>query len=244
MAAANFTRLFSNSGLLSTGMKSTMLVALLFLLIGCGGTSPQLTPATHQTITAAQVFSNVAETWAFQDGYGDLMQIDVQPVDANHTIWHYTKNADRAYWMPNGQSAELYFFLERDSSGAWYSTGGHIIAPFGFPWDTTVPRPAQDFIYATTSTPGHPRPYLILADSGKGVDTVFLDTAGPDTPWITEMSAENGFLVSEQWEGSCPNQAHEKWSFKPGAGLWKVEPFTQGDCNNPTDPKLVMVRIN
>lgn len=46
MATTNFTRLFSNSGLLSTGMKSTIL-ALLFLLIGCGGSKfqpPQLAP--------------------------------------------------------------------------------------------------------------------------------------------------------------------------------------------------------
>jgi hypothetical protein len=37
MAKPNFTRIFSNSGLLSTGMKSTMLVLLLSLLVGCGG---------------------------------------------------------------------------------------------------------------------------------------------------------------------------------------------------------------
>jgi hypothetical protein len=36
MATSNFTRLFSNSGLLSTCMKSTTL-ALLFVLVGCGG---------------------------------------------------------------------------------------------------------------------------------------------------------------------------------------------------------------
>jgi hypothetical protein len=51
MAAANFTRLFSNSGLLSTCMKSTTL-ALLLVLVGCGGRSnnPQQQPGPHPVV--------------------------------------------------------------------------------------------------------------------------------------------------------------------------------------------------
>jgi hypothetical protein len=241
MAAANFTRLFSNSGLLSTCMKSAIL-ALLFVIVGCGGNSPQLTPASNnETITAAQVFSNIAETWTFQNGYGDLTWIDVTPVDDSHTIWHYRKNADRAYWMPNGQSAELYFFIERDASGTWYSPGFHVIAPFGYPWDAT--HTPQDVTITNSTTPGLPRPYLILGDSGTGVSTSFSDFGTPNTAWITKMYVNNGFLVSEQWEGSCPTQTHERWWFKPGHGLWKVEPITQGNCFIPTDPQLIMVRV-
>jgi hypothetical protein len=66
------------------------------------------------------------------------------------------------YEDPTKPLTELYFFLEQDSTGAWYSTGGHIIAPNGFPWDLTVPRPPQDFTYSVTFDSSKPRPYLII----------------------------------------------------------------------------------
>jgi hypothetical protein len=224
-------------------LKSTLALSLILSLTifsGCGGNPANIVPATTP-IAASQVFSNIAETWTFQNGYGDISTIDVMPQADGSTVWHYLKNADRAYWMPDGKSAEIYFFLERDAAGTWYSTGGHIIAPFGFPWDSThVP---QDVTYLVPTDPGHPRPYLILGDSGVGVSTVFPDAGVLDNPWITEMYVQDGFLVSEQWEGACPNQTHEKWWFKPGRGLWKVEPLTQGNCFEPTDPQLAMTRI-
>lgn len=215
------------------------MLALLLSLIGCGGDSQQITPqAITSPIAAAQVFSNVAETWTFQNGFGDITWIDVMPQADGSSIWHYRKNADRSYWMPGGQSAELYFFLAKDSSGAWYSTGGHIIAPFGYPWDSThVP---QDFTYTVSGVPSHPRPYLILADSGTVDDTVFPDVGLATARWTTKMYVQDGFLISEQWEGPC---IHEKWWFKPGAGLWKVEPLDQGSCFD-VDPRLNMQRIS
>ncbi|MFL6314819.1 MAG: hypothetical protein ACJ71W_22160 [Terriglobales bacterium] len=244
MATNYFTRLFRYSGLLSTGMKSTMLVLALSLLVGCGGaTSPltsQLQPTATPTptpITAAEVFSNHAETWEFKNGYGDLTWIDVAPQPDGSTVWHYTKNAARAYWMPDGIDAEDYFDLEQDATGAWYSTGGRIIAPFGFPWDVT--HTPQDFTYATEGIAGHPRPYLILADSGITDDTIFPDITA-ETRWKTMMYVEKGMLISEQWEGPC---IHEKWYFAIGRGLVKVIPFDQGSCNG-TDPLLTMERIN
>lgn len=235
-AKTNFTRFFSNSGLLSAGMKSTL--TLLLLLVGCGGGSMTTAPATTQVaITSAQVFSNKAETWEFKNGYGELTWVDVSPQSDGSTIWHYHKNADRAYWMPDGKSAELYFFLAQDSSGAWYSTGGHIIARSGYPWDAT--HAPQDFTYATVGIDGHPRPYLILADSGTTDDTVFPDITA-ETRWKTMMYVEHGMLVSEQWEGPC---IHEKWYFAVGRGMVKVIPFDGGSCTG-LDPLLTMERIN
>jgi hypothetical protein len=243
MATANFTRLFSNSGLLSTCMKSTTL-ALLFVLVGCGGSSANLTPATAQSapIAASQVFGNIAETWTFQNGYGDISTIDVMPQADGSTVWHYLKNADRAYWAPGVSQAELYFYLAPDSNGQWYSTGGHIIFPIGCPWCSGP----LDLKYTVGLVPGLPRPYLIIGDSGTGVDTAYEDSSGPNgqVHWRTKMYVEDGFLISEQWEGDCPTQAHEKWWFKPGAGLWKVEPLTQGNCYIPTDPNLIVQRIS
>jgi hypothetical protein len=244
MASPILPRLFSNSRLHSAHMKSTMLVLLLSLLVGCGGTtSPvtsQLQPSATPTptpITSAQVFSNHAETWEFKNGYGDLTWIDVAPQPDGSTIWHYTKNADRAYWLPDCKSAEIYFDLAQDATGAWYSTGGHIIAPFGFPWDAT--HAPQDFTYTEIGIAGHPRPYLILADSGITDDTIFPDITA-ETRWKTMMYVENGMLISEQWEGPC---IHEKWYFAIGRGLVKVIPYDQGSCTG-TDPLLTMERVN
>jgi hypothetical protein len=139
--------------------------------------------------------------------------------------------------MEDGISATIDFFLERDSSGAWYSTGGHIVAPFGFPWDAT--HTPQDFTYTTVGIQGHPRPYLILADSGITDDTVFPDITA-ETRWKTMTYTENGMLVSEQWEGPC---IHEKWYFAIGRGLVKVIPFDNGGCST-LDPLETMERVN
>lgn len=205
------------------------------LLVACGGL-----PAEHPTpdvkILAAQVFSNHAETWDFRNGYGDLTWIDVEPQSDGSTVWHYHKNACRAYWMLNGCEAELWFKLSL-FDGRWYSTGGHISAPYGFPWDST--HTPQDFEYAVTGDPGMPRPYLILADSGTVDDTTFPDFDA-HTHWLTRMYVENGELISEQWEGPC---VHEKWHFAIGHGLVKVEPLDDGSCV-PADPRLIMTRIN
>jgi hypothetical protein len=223
------------------------LCAAVLALISCGGAQTSRFPKDGSTdspacltcpasISASQVFSNTAQTWTLQNGYGDLTWIDVMPQSDGSTIWHYHKNACRAYWMIGGCSAELWFKIAI-IDGKWYSTGGHIVAPLGFPWDTT--GTPQDFEYSVTGDPGMPRPYLIIADSGTNVDTTFPDF-GVHTRWKTSMYVENGELISEQWEGPC---VHEKWHFAIGRGLVKVEPLDDGSCV-PADPKLTMFRIN
>lgn len=172
----------------------------------------------------------------------------------HNTIWHYTKDQPCAYWMPNSvfyedptkPLTELYFFLSTDATyattGKWYSTGGHIIAPNGFPWDTTVPRPAQDFVYQVGSAaPGMPRPYLILADSGIRLDTQFDDEGSTTSRWSTYMTVDaQGCLASDQYEGL---RGHEKWHGCIGQGLVYIEVLNQGQLTN-VDPRLNLIRIN
>lgn len=227
-------------------MKSAILILLLSLLIGCRDVTPRATPTPTPVVTAAQVFSNIAETWTFKNGYGDLTSIDVAPQPDGSTIWHYTKNSDRAYWQPGIPQAELYFHMELDGN-QWYSPDFRVLFPLGCPyiWCGTGP---VDATFTNTTTPGLPRPYLIIANSGMTLNTTFTDFGTSNTRWETKAYVEqinlpvfSGFaLVSEQWEGPC---AHEKWYFAPGKGLIKVIPEDIGNCQD-ADPLLAMERIN
>lgn len=243
MATKNLSHSKGNSILMFS--KFVLCAAVLMLISACGGqmmpppTSPVMTgsgdcTANCPVITAASVFSNIAETWVFQNGYGDPTYIDVLPQPDGSTIWHYTKTFCRSYWTPGACRAELYFNLSL-IDGKWYSTGGHVMLPEGAPWN---PNPI-DFVYTVESDPGQPRPYLILADSGT-VDNTTLPDPSPGTRWTTKMYVQNGFLVSEQWEGAC---VHEKWWFQIGRGLVRVEPLDTGSCT-PADLNLIMHRVN
>lgn len=209
------------------------------LTIGCGGRAPGMLAApAGRIIIPDMVFSNRAETWTFQNGWGDLTWIDIRPDGEGKAVWHYRKNAARAYWTPGAGGAELWFKLERDASGRWYSTGGRISFPEGAPWDRPAPVP-REFDYAVEGDPGMPRPYLILAESGFEVNTTFPDDPGPHTRWRTRMYSEAGMLVSEQWEGEF---VHERWWFEPGRGMVRVEPLDLGN-GKPADSRLVMTRV-
>lgn len=195
----------------------------------------------------------IAHSWVQVLPQPDSLDVDGVTVIHN-TIWHYTKDQPCAYWMPNSvfyedptkPLSELYFFLSTDSTyattGKWYSTGGHIIAPNGFPWDMTVPRPSQDFIYQVGPAPtGMPRPYLILANSGIMLDTEFDDEGSTTSRWSTYMSVDTqNRLVSDQYEGI---RGHETWHFGGGAGMVYVEVLNQGQLTN-VDPRLNLIRVN
>ncbi|HET7871033.1 MAG TPA: hypothetical protein VFL42_00885 [Terriglobales bacterium] len=195
-------------------------------------------------ITAEEVFLNRAEVWTFQNRYGDLTMIEVVPADASHSVWHYTKSHSRAYWSPGVKGAELWFNLERDETGAWYSTGGRVVFPEGCPWCSPG---SQDFSYQVAPDPGKARPYKIIASGFSSYETTFNDIGVADTFWQTASYMERVStpfytgvgLVSEQHEGQC---VIEKWTFAPGLGLIKVEPKDAGDCKG-LDPNLTMVRI-
>lgn len=248
-------------------MKAFVL-GLALVLIGCGGTPQNSAVPTIKASQVfsnhAETWAFVSQCQNMQsDGtLGPWITahtwIEVQPqpdtIDADgitvihNTTWHYTKDQPCAYWMPNSvfyedaskPLTELYFFMSTDASGAWYSTGGHIIAPNGFPWDTTVPRPPQDLFYQVAGIPGQPRPYLILGNSGTTIDTVFPDITA-ETRWQTIMSIDpQNRLLSCQWEGPRINEC---WHFQIGRGLVYVEVLNQGGLIN-VDPKLNLSRIN
>lgn len=223
------------------------LLTISAILSGCGGR-----PVAPHVLTAADIFSNKAETWTFQNSYGDITTIEVTPVDANHSTWHYTKTTDRAYWQAGVPQAEVWFDLERDSSGNWYSTGGVVNEPLG----AFGSAPVVDMRYAVSTKAGQQRPYLILPHSADfAYQTLFDDTVPgengalvtfPDMQWKTSSYMEfvstpvyTGMAyVSDQWEGAC---VHEKWWLAPNVGLVKVAPMY---CGGPSaDPKVTMVRI-
>lgn len=257
MAKTNSTSLSIYSGLHSPAMKALILVVSL-LLVGCGGvvaTKPVSNPISQQAvvITSAQIFDNVAGTWTFQNGYGDLTWIEKIPVDSLHTIWHYSKNAARAYWAPTAEQAELWFDLEDDGNGNWYSTGGIFLAPVGA-------NPILNVAYTVVTKAGHQRPYLIMpAKTGFSYSTLFDDTypvggtqlnTDVNSHWGTASYTEQvttplftGLAyVSDQTEGQC---IHEKWYFAPGLGLVQVIPLDEGSCNGGPafDANIIMKRI-
>jgi hypothetical protein len=225
------------------------------IIAACGGSSALPQPKPAVSLSAAQVFSTsmVGQTWTFRNGYGDTTTIEVQPGEApNSVIWHYIKDNARAYWTPGADGAELWFELDLDPANAngWYNTTAHIIFRGQCQWSwCTGP---QDFTYVNETTPGKPRPYLIIPPTGNDLsrtrlDTTFLDFGNPDTRWRTDAYVEEvgtpvysgPALVSEQWEGPC---THEKWYFAPGKGLVKVVDLDEGDCQGLPDG-LTMVRV-
>jgi lysophospholipase L1-like esterase len=201
--------------------------------------------------TSDQVFLNVAETWTFQNGFGDLSWVDVNPVDATHSIWHYHKNATEAYWGGGTPQAELWFYLEKDAAGNWYSTGGIINAPVG---NGQGSAPALDVAYPVNTKPPNARPYLIIpAATGFTYTTLFDDTypiggttlkTDINALWSTSSYTEEvttpvytGLaFISDQSEETC---IREKWYFAPGKGMVKVSPL---ECPG-VDPRLDNIRI-
>lgn len=220
------------------------LLLAITLISGCG--APQNTDTSQ--IRADQVFANKAETWTFQNAYGDISTIEVIRVDSHHTTWHYTKTATRAYWSPGVEQAEIWFYMEKDPDGGWYSTGGVVNMPFGdFGSD-----PVLNVRYPVSTQKGYPRPYLILpAQTAFSYVTQFDDIVAingqnlthiPNQIWRTASYTDQcdtpvykgPCLVSDQWEGTF---IHEKWWFAPGVGLVKVAPLWW------PDPNITMVRI-
>lgn len=251
----SFSSFFSNSGLFSPYMKALILFFSM-LLVGCGGiVAPKPLPQNIPVkMASADIFSNHAETWTFQNAYGDLTFIDINPTDATHSVWHYSKNAARAYWAPGADSAEVWFDIENDGLGNWYSTGGIFLAPVG-------PDPILNVPYSVVTKAPNARPYLIMsAQTGFNYTTIFDDTypvggttlhtdmnsrwatstytAQVSTPVYTGLA-----YVSDQWEGPC---LHETWYFAPGFGLVEVNPVNEGTCTGgPTpDPNIIMKRIS
>lgn len=218
-------------------------VALSALLTGCAGFSVPCctTSATTEPLTADAIFDNQSGTWTFKNNSGDTTTVEVIRVDETHTTWHYTKSSARAYWAPPTPNAELWFDLERDETGAWYSTGGVVNEP-----GIVMTR------YVVTQKAGQPRPYLILPARADFSYTAIFDDQLPsgtdayiiakDTEWKTSGYMEDVVTpvysgpayVSDQFEGPC---IHEKWYFAPKIGMVKILPVAQkADCSPGSSP--------
>lgn len=240
-------------------------LSLTIFISGCGGGSFTPPVTTQSAITSAQVFSNIQQTWNFQDGFGHHMKIEVSPIPCafgscgDISVWHYTKDSCAGYWgvhTPEQCAAsttldELYFVLRHDADGAWRSIGSTYIDQTGAKWKV------QFFQH-----PGSAPPYTIIpADSDSGdVETItdynfallpfdsditdFSPMEGlPNysTSWRTDTGIDNGRLISHQHEGCVV----EHWEFDTN-GLQSVNPIVgQGNQGCLTeDPKFKMIRVH
>lgn len=179
------SRLFSNSGLLSTGMKST-LFALLVVFVGCGGKTSPIAHLAPTTLTAAQVFttSMIGQTWTFQNGYGDTSIVSVEPAppnaagfSGNNAVFHYhDKSAARAYWNPGTPNAELWFVLHEQPDGSWNSTASLINFPQSCAFCSDPPN-WKTLTSDIRQVPGQPMPYGIIPASATSGVTDTVDTS-------------------------------------------------------------------
>lgn len=267
-------------GLGSTMTQKTLPLFLLSLAIisGCGGIKQPIgdpvprttpTPVPTSAITEAQVFTNVAQTWNFVDGFTHHMTIAPNPTACafgscgDISAWHYTKDSCEGYWNPRTPEQcavatsldELYFVLRLDPDGARRCIGFTYIDYLSHKWKVQILARA-----------GQAPPYTIIpASSAIGdLDTAYDAIVQPlafdadladfsainagvnfSSPWRTDASTEMigavNTLVSLQHEGCVT----ERWNF--ANGLERVIPVVNigngGACVN-MDSRFTMVRVH
>lgn len=227
------------------------------------------TPTPAPTITAAQVFSNTAQTWNFVDGFGHHMTIAPSPIAcafgvcADITVWHYTKDSCAGYWNPRTPEQcsvavnldELYFVLRHDPDSAWRCIGFTYIDYTGQKWKVQIlQQPGQAPPYtiipvnSSVSDPDTSYGAIVqpLATTASLTDFAAINSGVNFTsPWRTDASAELlgslTTLVSFQHEGCVT----EKWNF--GNGLERAAPIVNlgnGGVCLPLDSRFTMVRIH
>lgn len=204
--------------------------------------------AISSPLTSAQVFSNIPQTWTFESQCQNTLSngslgpmvtahswIDSNPTDSTHAVWHYSKDQPCAYWNPGVEQAELWFNVEEDASGFWYSTGGIMNAPFGN--DPVLMLP-----YPVSTKAGQSRPYMVLpAITGFSYQTLFDDVfpvggtvlkTDVNAFWSTSSVLQNvstpfysgpAMVVTAHEEG-----IEEIYTFAPGVGLILVSCPNEG----------------
>jgi hypothetical protein len=250
-----------------TRILAMMLLAFSLLAIGCGGGSMATQqPANQAAITSAEVFSNTAQTWNYQDALGHHMTISPSPIACafgscgDITIWHYTKDSCAGYWNPHTPEQcavattldELYFVLRRDADGAWRCIGFTYTDYLGNKFKVLISRqPNQAAPYtiipasSAISDPNTAYDALVLALPYNADLTDFSAPASGtafSTSWRTDASADAGSLISLQHEGCVT----ERWTFDPGKGLDKVIPMVglgNGGACLTMDSRLTMNRL-
>ncbi len=272
--------MFNKSAFLIFRLKAIVFfLAGSLLLPGCNRkpvTAAGPTPA-EVVITSAQVFnlSMIGQTWVFTNGYGDRSTIEIQSAPAcvagicgNNVVFHYTKTACRAYWLPGVCGAELWFTLHQETDGSWRSIASKMRFPEGCPLGLCRPHDAPTVVTQNVvAIPGKPLPYGIIPASGSSAQHTIVRT-GYKSHWqsgvLTDEPVKPNFPVSKvSWStatwvetvttpltGDAPvnclvshqteDSVEEHWCFAPGVGLVYVAPLRAG---KPLDPMLVMKRV-
>ena len=162
-----------------------IILALLCVLVGCGGKVSQRPSTTASaTITSADVFNTgmIGQTWTFHNGYGDTTTISVEAAPAiasgfggNNVVFHYRKDNARAYWNPGTPDAELWFVLHQQADTSWTSTASLIKFPESCVFCTNPPNWTS---LTASSRPivGKPIPYAIIPASATRGTTSTIDT--------------------------------------------------------------------
>jgi len=256
-----------------------LLLAGSLMLPGCNRkpvVAAEPSPA-EVVITSAQAFnlSMIGQTWVFANGYGDRSAIDVQSAPAcvagicgNNVVFHYTKTACRAYWLPGVCGAEIWFTLHQEPDGSWRSIASKMRFPEGCPLGLCRPHDAPTVVTQNVvAIPGKPLPYGIIPASGSSMRHTIVRT-GYKSHWqsgvLTDEPVKPNFPVGRvvwstaNWveeittpfTGKEPvnclvshqieDAVEEHWCFAPGAGLVYVAPLRAGKA---LDPMLAMKRV-
>lgn len=248
-------------------LSAVLLSMFALALAGCGGGSmatPQ--PTTQAAITSAQVFSNTAQTWNYQDGLGHHMTIAPSPVACAFgscgeiSAWHYTKDSCAGYWNPHTPEQcavattldELYFVLRHDADGAWRCIGFTYVDYLGNKFKVQISKqpnqaPPYTIIPASSAISDPNTAYDALVQSlpyNADLTDFTSPTGGTafSTSWRTDASADAGGLISLQHEGCVT----ERWTFTPGRGLATVIPMVglgNGGACLTMDARLTMNRL-
>jgi hypothetical protein len=238
----------------------------LILLIGCAGDPVARGPGAAATLAAADIYTpRAGDVWTFVNGYGDTTTITSEaapdPVacrSGRNIVWHYRKNAARAYWNPGVAEAELLFVLHQNPDSSWRSTASVISLPQVTPatqtWDILDSPPGVPIPYQSvppTLHQGDTLVYETLADAIGGYGLFTLACTVPDgelvaqlghgEEWRTEFYVEDvttpvysGPAAVTEARENCnaaytnPGCGHEKWWFAPGFGLVKVWQLNTG----------------
>jgi hypothetical protein len=235
MAKNYFTILFSNSGLLSTGMKSTIL-ALLFLLVGCGGginqhvaASASPTPVAHDvtnaSVPAADLINQVGKTMHFTSGNGCHTDIAItnppQGLVAGrggvNVVLDYSKDRPDCYWNFGIAGAALQFVLHRNDDGESYRSIASLMDfPQGCPYTICAGKtnPVQLTIDAVDNDPSIPEGYQIVPPSLHGSQHIVFDT------FVTGYSAD-GLTFDDVIPAGAP------LGTSTGGEFWRTEYYIQ-----------------
>lgn len=238
MGTQKITRLFSNSGLLSTGMKSTILALL--VLVGCGGSIHQPTIQTQNSLLAAtppmgwnswySVQSKVsdADVRANADALVSSGLRDLGYIYVNIDLgWEGTRDAF-GVMHPNAK------FPDMKALGDYIHSKGLKFGIYSSPGNPSCPDPQPDGTSITFQDGafGHEQQDAGMYASW-GVDYVKYDACSIDAPSLIpayqnmrSAIAKTGrpmiFSVSAPAGFACCPESPWLWAPEVGGNLWRT----------------------